>query len=191
MFYFKTLSTVEVGYTASVVDKWMGMKRWWRDNDRGKTEVLGERESCHSVTFVHHNTHAKWSGIEPETPRWEIADWPSEGLCRVLTSHWLPSDRNIKWEFAKMCETHLIFSFRFYSHWQLKMNEISFSTDLWTEDLAGTSSWVLTVTRGSCFREATQYWQSHICIMFCYLLEAGLPHCCLFCLEVGRLARSQ
>jgi hypothetical protein len=42
----------------------------------GKAEVLGEKHA--PVQFVHHKSHMDLTGIEPESPRWEVGDWPLE-----------------------------------------------------------------------------------------------------------------
>ena len=45
---------------------------WWNDNDRGKTEELGEKPA--KFLFVHYKSHMNWRGIEPAPTQGETDD---------------------------------------------------------------------------------------------------------------------
>jgi hypothetical protein len=45
-----------------------------------ETELLGK--NLPQYLFVHHKSHMKWSGIEPEPPQWAAGDWqPNYGTA--------------------------------------------------------------------------------------------------------------
>ena len=57
----------EKHYTASVVDEWMSMERWWNDTDRGNW-------STGRQTFVHHKSHLDRNAVQPEPTQLDAGD---------------------------------------------------------------------------------------------------------------------
>jgi len=54
------------------------MERWWNDTDSVNPKCwVRNLSQCHCF---HQKSHRHWSGIEPETPRWEAGDWPEQLL---------------------------------------------------------------------------------------------------------------
>jgi hypothetical protein len=62
----------EKHYTASVLDEWMSMERWWTDTETGNPKY--SERNLSQRHYVHHKSHMDWPGIEQMPPRWEAGD---------------------------------------------------------------------------------------------------------------------
>jgi hypothetical protein len=140
LFYLTTLSPAKVI-----------QRRWWMNEwvwSVGGMVLTGEnwstgRETCYDATLS--TTSFTWTdmGLNPKL-RAERPATDRQKVGRVIKSYWIATNQNIKWESVKVYKWQLIF-FLFSSLGLFKMNKLSLSTDLWTEDTAGTSSWMLYV----------------------------------------------
>jgi len=54
------------------------MERWWNDTERVKPKYWERNLS--QCRLIHQKYDRHWSGIEPETQRWETGGWPPEQL---------------------------------------------------------------------------------------------------------------